>query len=97
MHLVCLAMLKNLQAKSIVNALGVLPFLTQYASKIFSTTSGDNNADSDVRSPIGTPVFTAIRAAAASSTRRALMVEDFNGRMRRPPRPLRTWVRLSRY
>jgi len=60
---------------------------------MFSATSGNNNADSDVRSPIATPLLTAIRAAAASSTPLALMVEDFNGRMRRPLRPLRTRVR----
>ena len=87
MHLVSLAIATNLQAKSIVNALGVSPFLAQYAFKIFSTTSGDNSADSELRSPIATPAFTAIRAAAASSTRRAFMVEGFKGRMRRPCGP----------
>src|SRR6266566_1253549 len=57
MHLVSLAKATNLQAKSIVKAVGVSPFLAQYASRIFSTTSGDSSADNELRSPIGTPVL----------------------------------------
>ncbi len=75
----------------------IQPVLKNGSLRLSPATSGASSADREFNSSIGTPIFTAMRAAAWSSARRVRIVEALRGRIRCPVRLFGIRVSLCRY